>query len=303
MRRVLVTGASGFVGRHVICALTARGSYEVHAVSSKGPLASNANCTWHTANLLDIMQAGELLRTVLPTHVLHLAWCTSPGEYWASSENLAWVQASLELLQRFQEYGGQRIVMAGTCAEYDWSYGYCSEFVTPIRPSTPYGACKHALQAMLNAYSEETGLSSAWGRIFLTYGPHENSERLAPSVIKPLLQGKPATCSHGNQIRDLLYAQDVADAFVELLESDVSGPVNIASGKPVTLREVICKIAAKLGREDLIQLGSIPTRPEEAPLLVADVRRLHDEVDWTPKFDLDMGLERTIEWWREELNQ
>ena len=88
------------------------------------------------------------------------------------------------------------------------------------------------------------------------------------------------------------------DAFVALLESGVSGPVNIASGRPLALRELIYRIAAKFDRDDLIQLGAMSTSPDEPPLLVADVRRLHDEVGWAPKYDLDTGLEQTIDWWK-----
>ena len=119
-------------------------------------------------------------------------------------------------------------------------------------------------------------------------------------MIRSLLQGKVARCSHGNQVRDFLYVEDVADAFVALLNSEVSGPINIASGRPIALRELIYKIAAKFKREDLIQLGAISTPQDEPPLLVADVKRLQDEVGWTPKCDLDTGLEQTIEWWKHE---
>ena len=193
--------------------------------------------------------------------------------------------------------------MAGSCAEYDWRYGYCSEATTPLAPTTLYGICKYSLQLMLSAFSKQAGLSAAWGRIFFLFGQYEHPDRLVAYVIRSLLREEMARCSHGNQIRDFLYVQDVADAFVVLLDSAVSGPINIASGRPVALRELIYKIAAKFKREDLVQLGAVSTPPDEPPLLVADVRRLHDEVDWTPKYDLDTGLEQTIEWWKHETNQ
>lgn len=303
MKRVLLTGATGFIGRHCLPKLVARG-YEVHAVSSRSiPEEKGASIHWYQTDLLDFTQVAALMDKVQPSHLLHFAWYTVPGKYWTSAENLRWVQASVSLLQEFAQHGGQRVVMAGSCAEYNWRYGYCSEASTPLAPTTLYGICKYSLQLMLAAFSKQTRLSAAWGRIFFLFGPYEHPDRLVAYVIRSLLRGELARCSHGNQIRDFLYVEDVADAFVALLDSAVSGPINIASGKPVALRDLIYKIAAKFKREDLIQLGAIPTPPDEPSLLVADVRRLQDEMDWTPKYDLDTALEQTIEWWKHESNQ
>ncbi|MEK6299784.1 MAG: NAD(P)-dependent oxidoreductase [Acidobacteriota bacterium] len=303
MKRVLLTGATGFIGRHCIAPLLESG-YEVHAVSSKAQeeRALHANqefrdVRWHKANLLDSAQVTSLVGEVKPTHLLHFAWYTVPGYYWTSLENLRWVQASLDLLQAFAVHGGQRVVIAGTCAEYDWKYGYCSEQRTPLSPATLYGACKHSLQIMLEAFATQARLSAGWGRIFFVYGPYEHPYRFVSSVINALCQSKPARCSHGNQMRDFLHVEDVADAFVALLESVVSGPVNIASGCPVALKDIAYRIAKKLNRADLIQLGAIASPADEPPLLVADISRLCGEVGWRPKCDLDQRLEQTISWW------
>jgi nucleoside-diphosphate-sugar epimerase len=297
MKKVLLTGASGFVGRHCLPLLIASG-YEVHAVSSKERPENLRDAHWHQTDLLSSEQVSELIARVEPTYLLHFAWHAVPGEYWTSVENFRWVQASLHLLQTFAQRGGERLVMAGTCAEYDWKYGYCSEQVTPLNPSTLYGSCKHALHLMLDAFAQQTGLSTAWGRIFFLYGPYEHPKRLVASVTRSLLQGEPALCSHGNQIRDFLHVKDVAGAFVALLNSDSRGAVNIASGRPVALKDIIYKIAQHLHRPDLIQLDAIPAPPDEPPLLVADVARLRDETGWQPEFDLDSGIEQTINWWK-----
>jgi len=300
MKKVLVTGANGFIGRHTIPLLIEKG-FEVHCVDIKLPEVRESYTCWHEVDLMDSEKMMKLLSDIQPTYLLHFAWFAVPGEYWTSTENIRWVQASLSLLQAFANNGGKRVVMAGTCAEYDWDYGYCSEKVTPLRPATLYGVCKHSLQMMLSAFSKQTGLSSAWGRIFFLYGPYEYPKRLVSSVILNLLQNKKAPCSHGNQIRDFLHVEDVASAFVALLESDIMGSVNIASGQPVTLKSVICKIADKLGRCDLVQLGALPEQANDPRVLIADVRRLSDEVKWKPKFELDSGLAQTITWWKETI--
>jgi len=302
MKKVLLTGANGFIGRHTIPFLTKLG-YEVHAICypDNSDLSEGKNIFLHRCNLLNMEEQKQLLIEVKPTHLLHFAWYAVPGKYWTSLENLRWVQASMELLINFVENGGKRAVFAGTCAEYDWDYGYCIEGITPIRPQTLYGTCKNSLREIMVQFSKQTGVSSAWGRIFYLYGPFEEQSRFIPSVINSLLLNKPANCSHGRQIRDFLYVEDVASAFVALLQSEVQGAVNIASGIPISLKEVVSKIGEKLKRKDLIRLGTITVSSSEPPLLVADVRRLAKEVGWQPKYDLDRGLEQTIHWWRNYL--
>ena len=300
MKKILITGASGFIGRNCLSRLLNVG-YEVHAVCPDPIIKNDLRINWHRMDLLNIRQAEEVAADVKATHLLHFAWYAEPKKYWNSEENLRWVQASIALLKSFYSNGGHRAVMAGTCAEYDWHDGYCSEKETPLLPATVYGKCKHDLQTALASFSDKTGLSSGWGRIFLLYGPHEHPQRLVSSVIISLLQGRPASCSHGNQIRDFLHVEDVASAFVALLESDVRGPVNIASGQGIALKDVILKIGEKLGRPELIRLGAIPSSKDEPPLLVADVHRLKEEVGWTPRFNIDTGLDQTIDWWKENL--
>lgn len=303
MKKVLVTGANGFIGRHTLQPLIYQG-FEVHAVTSK-PINShtvNVNCTWQIVNLLDLAKIKELVLTVKATHLLHFAWYNIPGKCLTSEENFLWVQASLELLRHFREQGGKRVVMAGSALEYDWNYGYCSEVLTPRNPHTTYGVCKNALQEMLKAYTEITNLSSAWGRVFNVYGPYDHPKRLVSSVILSLLKDEPALCSHGNQLRDYLYVEDVANAFVKLLESNVVGEINIASGEPVAVKEIVLKIAEKLGKPDLLKLGAIPASADEQPLFAANILRLSEELFFIPKNDLDTGLEKTINWCSQKLN-
>jgi len=152
----------------------------------------------------------------------------------------------------------------------------------------------------MDAFAKQTGISAAWGRIFWLYGPHEREERLVASLIQSLLRGSSAACSHGNQIRDFLFVQDVADAFASLVESKTVGPVNIGSGIPVAVKDIIHKIGVKTGRGDLIQMGVLPVRANDPARLVADVTILRQEVGWAPKYDLDEGLDETIKWWKHQ---
>jgi nucleoside-diphosphate-sugar epimerase len=296
MKRVLLTGASGFIGKHCIAPLKARG-YDVHAVSSRD-VPTDAAVTWHRANLLDRSTAAGLVRDVAPTHLLHLAWYVVPGKLISSPVNYDWVTSSLELVRQFCDQGGTRVVGCGSAYEYDWNYGYCGEQRTPATPNTVYGACKQALHLLVQALTDQAGVSSAWGRAFFLYGPEEQPDRLVASVIRSVLRGEPARCSHGRQIRDYMHVQDVATGMVALLDSDVRGIVNICSGQAATLREIVTGIGSVLQRPELIHLGAIPARANDAPLVVGDNTRLRQEVGWNQEFDLDSGLRHTIDWWR-----
>ena len=296
MQRVLVTGATGFIGKHTL-PLLAKG-FEVHAISSKPTKPDNKNYIWHQADLLKINQLTDLVARVSPSHLLHFAWYAEPKKYWTSPYNLQWLQSSLSLLDAFKNNGGKRAVFAGTCAEYEWKFSKYIENKTPLNPATLYGVCKHSLQTILDAYCRETRLSSAWGRIFFLFGPEEHPDRLVSSVIASLLKGDITPCSKGNQLRDFLYVEDVASAFVSILESDIEGPVNIGSGKAVTVKDLVKKICEKIGKYDLIRFGDVPLPSSDPQELIADITQLTKHVEWTPTYDLDAGIEKTIHWWQ-----
>lgn len=297
--RVLVTGGSGFIGRHVLAPLTQRG-FEVHAVSRAyaSPDAQDG-VHWHRADLLAPAGHEAVLAAVEPTHLLHLAWYAEHGSFWRSLENLRWTAATVRLVHDFAERGGRRAVLAGTCAEYRWGDpGPCREDVTPLAPATLYGAAKRATYDVLHAAAPELAIELASGRVFFLYGPDEARGRLVASVACGLLAGKRVATGDGLQIRDFLHVADAAGAFAALVDSPVTGPVNIGSGEGRTLREVIDAIAAAAGRADLLDVGALPPRQDDPRELVADVARLRDEVGFAPALDLDDGIAQTVEWWR-----
>jgi nucleoside-diphosphate-sugar epimerase len=292
LSRVLLTGASGFVGRHALSALSDAG-HEVHAVARhRGPHAPGV--IWHEADLLaDCAVVSE----VAPEILLHLAWYAEHGKFWDAPENVRWVQASLELLQDFAAAGGRRVVMAGTCAEYEWSRELYPEDA-PLHPSTLYGAAKHGLHTVAGAYAQQLGLSLAWGRLFFLYGPFEAPARFVPSLVRALLAGERAPMTAGTQRRDFMHVADAGAAFAALADSALTGAVNVASGEGVELRELASLIAAHSGGPELLGIGELPMRDGDPPSLVADAARLHSELGFQPRLSLDAGLRDTIAWWQ-----
>jgi len=294
-RRVLLTGASGFLGRHAIPALLARG-FEVHAAARRPP--AGPGTTPHALDLLDPAATRALVQRVRPSHLLHLAWEVTPGRYWTAPENLDWVAASLQLYRAFVAAGGVRATVAGTCAEYDWGAGLLDEDA-PLRPATLYGTAKHALHRLLTAAAAGDGVGLAWGRIFFLYGPHEAPGRLVPSVVGPLLRGAPALVGDGLARRDFMHVADAAAALVTVLDSAHAGAVNIVSGHCTGIREVVMAIADAIGRPELVRLGARAAPPGEPPVLAASGRVLAG-LGFRPCFTLESGLADTIGWWRRQ---
>ena len=292
--KVLVTGASGFIGSHCCSQLSALG-YEVHAVSSK--FQTDSAMQWHKVDLLDSQQIRELINTIKPTHLLHLAWYAEPDKYWTSIKNYHWVKASLTLFEEFSKSGGKRIVVSGSCAEYDWGFSNYCEDSTPLNPNSLYGVCKHSLQSMLSSFASLTGLSFAWGRIFSIYGPREHPKRSFALVIQALLRGETVECNNGELTRDYLHVNDVASAFVALLNSDIQGPINIGSGSGVTLKTIVGKIEKSIGNYGCLRLNKQPNTINEPPIIIADTKRLNS-IGWTPIYNIDTGLDDTIEWFK-----
>ena len=291
MKRVLITGATGFVGRHAVGALCGAG-FDVVAAGRAHP--GDLGVTFIETDLLDARSRQDAVQRAAASHLLHLAWIADPGIYWRSPKNLDWSAATLDLLRGFQANGGVRAVMVGSCAEYRWGDERFTEGKTPCDPATLYGTAKDATRRMGLSFSRETGLSTAWARIFFLYGPGEKSGRLVFDAIAALRANLPFPTSHGRQRRDFLHVADVAGALVALLGSPVEGPVNIGSGEAAPVRDILDRLADLIGNKDRLLFGERPLAPGEPPTIEADTARLFGEVGFRPRFDLADGLADAI---------
>lgn len=300
MKRLLITGASGFIGRQCLSPALSRG-YDVHAVvsgRSDRPRPDVPGVTWHSVDLLAPGGVEDLVARVAPTHVLHGAWITTHGSYWTSPQNLAWLGVLPRMLPPFVEGGGQRFVSTGTCAEYAWAEAPLVEGRSAEIPDTFYGKIKLAHHDILAAAGQAMGFSAATGRVFFGYGAFEGPERLVPYACRQLIANAPAQFTSGTQVRDFMSVEDIGNGLVHLLDSDLTGACNIACGAPVTLGEILSILGDISGKPHLIELGARPDKPGEPKMIAAASERLRS-TGWTPRVDLHAGLEAAYAWWTE----
>lgn len=290
--KVLVTGGTGFLGRYVLEALRSRGIETVLAGRHR-PDGYPPDGFIET-DLLVEPDFGALFRSSGATHLLHLAWFVEHGEYWTSDLNPRWAEATVRLVDACCRTGCQGMVLAGTCAEYDWSNGLCREDGTPLRPATPYGISKDAARRRAMALGAQHQIPCAWGRVFLPYGSGENRQRLIPSLME-IFRGRRAPFAVGADAhRDFLHASDVAEGFVTLLVREASGEFNISSGESVEIGALVRELARIMAADPQALLDLSTGRPGEPPLLVGDNRKLRT-LGWQPRLSLAQGLERTVQ--------
>lgn len=291
--RVLVTGATGFVGRHCLEPLRARG-FEVHGVSRRP--VGDATVDWHVCDLLDERSRRRLVEDVAPTHLVHAAWYVEPGKYLHAPENLDWVGASIDLVRTFERSGGMRAVAVGTCFEYEFARSVLDESAS-LGPTSAYGASKQAVGTALRALADTTGVSLAWARLFFLYGPYEDRRRLIGDIASSLVEGRQVATSEGLQKRDYMFVVDAGDALAALLDSNVAGDINVATGEAPPVRELVERIAKALGRPELVRYGARPIPADDPPEIRAVVDRLTKEVGWHAYTHRDDAVSRTAEWW------
>jgi nucleoside-diphosphate-sugar epimerase len=294
--RVFVTGASGFIGAYVTKALLGRGHSVAVLAIPNDPLLRLQDMRNSfeviTGMLGDVGILQQALAEFQPEACIHLAWYAEPGQYLHSMENIQSLTASLTLLNVLISVGCRQVVMAGTCAEYDTEFGYLSE-LTPTRPATLYAAAKLSCCLLGQQIAAQAKINFAWGRVFYPYGLQEDERRLVPAAIRALKQGNAFPATQGEQVRDYIHVEDVAEAFCVLTEKQANGVFNISSGLPVSIRQLLETIGNLMGCVDLIQFGAQPYRDWEPPFICGNNMRLRN-LGWEPYYSLIKGLSETI---------
>lgn len=258
-RRILLTGATGFVGRPLLRRLL-EGGNSVRVVLRTGKAldldcASGVDSFFETPDFFDA--SDEWYERVCEgvDLIIHSAWYAEPGKYLVSPKNLDCLAGSIRFAKAASRVGVKRFVGVGTCFEYDLSQGLLSTG-TPLLPTTPYAAAKTATYLALSHCLPLLNVEFAWARLFYLYGVGEDSRRFAAYLHHCLSNGIPAELSSGSQIRDFLDVEEAARRLALFSLSRVTGPLNICSGEAITVREFAMRIAMSYGRPDLLRFGA-----------------------------------------------
>ena len=293
--RILITGARGLIGRHVVALAAQTDGMEVIATSRTRPEILPKDIAFVPADLSSAPEATALVRSEAPTHIVHAAWETTHPTYWEDPVNLQWAEAAGAMAEALADVGGQRFVQVGTCAEYDWSHELCVEEVTPDRPTTRYGDAKLEAFRLIEAAAREK-FTAAEARIFWVFGPGENPSRLIPLICRSYLTGRVPELGSGRQKRDLLFVKDAASAILRLATTNgTDGVVNIARGEEVQLGEVVTVLADLAGVTET-GLDRHADPPRDPSRLVASADRIR-ATGWKPRHTLREGLAMTLDWW------
>jgi dTDP-6-deoxy-L-talose 4-dehydrogenase (NAD+) len=270
-RRVLVTGAAGFVGRQVVRALSEKGM-ELRLMTRAAKMVG----TDLLLNDCEIVTSEDLFAESPQwwaeqcegvDTVVHLAWYAEPGKYLQSSKNMDCLVGSLDLARGAVQAGVKRLIGVGTCFEYDLSGGVLS-VDTPLKPITPYAGAKAALYLSLDHWLQIHSVEFAWCRLFYLYGEGEDPRRLVPYLRSRLEKGGSAELTSGEQIRDFLDVADAGRMIADVVLSDQTGPVNICSGVAITVRQLAEQIADEYGRRELLAFGARPDNLIDPPCVV-----------------------------------
>jgi len=294
--RVMITGGAGFFGSRAALYFP---EDELHLVDREGQdwtrvTQLGVHGTQHAVNLLDPVATRAVMAAVRPNVLIHLAWYAVPVRYLTAPENFEHAYAATQIFRAAAEVGCSRFCGAGTCLEYESSSAPLREDA-PTRPDSVYGASKLATYLMLERAAASAGVSFAWLRFFYPYGPLEANGRLVSSVISEIAAGRCARITPGEQSRDFIHVDDVARAISTVARASVQGVVNVGTGTVVKIRDVVAEIARLAGRPDLIDVGALPYREGDPPIIQSDISRLRS-LGFAPKHDIFSGLADSYAW-------
>jgi nucleoside-diphosphate-sugar epimerase len=279
---VLVTGAGGFLGRHVVAAVERCGRAPVEVPHR-----------WQQVD--DVVRTAEQSGV---TSCVHLGWYADPRDYLtAVGPNAASLHDTLALARGLDEVGVERLVVTGSSVEHAPSTEPLAEDA-PVVPRTVYGSAKALCHELLRTAERPALTRVTWARLFNVVGPGERPGRILPSVARALLTGTPFDLSEGTQVRDYVDVRDVADALVRLAVPTAPDVVNVGTGVGTALRDVLLAMADQVDGRELLRFGVRPFLPEDNPVVVADTGRLRREVGWVPQRSLQETAADVLDHWR-----
>ena len=223
-KKILITGANGFIGRHLIPFFEK--NYDLYGcyLEHNSILETFPSVNWIKINLKNSAQTNSIIKSIAPYGLIHLAWNVKDLNYQTSVENFEWITTSLNIIKSFGENNGKRLIIAGSCIEYNWEKTNFSEDCTHLNWKLPYANAKNSLHKITKCLSSLYNFSYVWPRIFYLYGPHQPLRCLVPSIVTSLLEEKKILCNDSSQLIDYLHVMMSHKGFTKHLLAIIKDP-------------------------------------------------------------------------------
>jgi nucleoside-diphosphate-sugar epimerase len=309
---VLVTGATGFIGAHLVRRLIGDGA-DVHAltsaVSSVYPsrlVDVRDQITLHEGSLVDRSALDAIVHRVRPAYVFHLGAYTHVGKSWSRVDECVQtnIQGTLNLLQALGPIGFRRFVFTGTSEIY-------GDIEVPFRetdrvhPISPYSVSKYSAELYCQIFHQGYGWPIVMLRPFNAYGPWQTPDRVIPEIIARGLRREELRMTQGRQTREFNFVEDLVDGFVRAAATaEAEGHlINLGCGEEVSMRDLASLVLELMGDPIEPHFGALPERPTEIERMYSDSTVARDLLGWAPQHSLRDGLNLTIDWYRQELGK
>jgi UDP-glucose 4-epimerase len=305
-RCVAVTGATGFIGMHLLRGLHAAGARIVAIAAADKHIERLDGLPFPVRRVIlgDTPEIGDAIREAKADYVIHLSAFVSTARsldalHATLRQNLL---PTISILTAAAELHTDRVILMGSCEEYSQR---TSPFDTALAtdPSSPYGASKAAATAYARMFTNSFGLSTVVLRPSVVYGPGQSDRMLISQVMKAISQNRPVEVTAGEQTRDFIYVEDVVKAIIRSLTAPraENGVWNIGSGEAVTVRSCLESIERITGRTGLIEYGKRPYSENEIFQYELKTEQTYVAFDWKPSITLDQGLRKTWEFFRKKI--
>jgi len=313
-KRVLVTGAGGFIGSHLVeklveCGAQVRAFVRYNSKNLWGWLETSPVCQEIQIFTGDLRDFDSVKKAVQGTDVVfHLgALIGIPYSY---TSPLAYLKTNVEgtynILQAAREAGTQRVVLTSTSEVYGTAQYVPIDESHPMQPQSPYSASKISADMLGLSYYLSFRLPVVIARPFNTYGPRQSARAIIPTIITQILSGR-RELSLGNTspTRDLNYVLDTVNGFIQLAQAEqaLGQVVNIGSGREIAIGELVNLIASLMQTEVVVVQDSQRVRPEKSEVerLLCNAAKIRSLTSWQPEYTLEQGLAKTIEWFEKNM--
>lgn len=300
-KKVLVTGANGFIGYHLTKRLITEGA-RVNAfmhTREKRIKQLEDNCSIFSVSLTDKDRVDGLIKEIRPEIIFHLAAAVNvnrDAELIGDMMNVNF-QGTVNILDALTNVGYDCFINTGTCEEYGDNPVPFKEDQCP-RPVSPYSVSKASCTLYCSMLSKTRNYPIVTLRPFLTYGPFQISRMLIPDTIMKVLKKEEFKMTKGEQTREFNFIDDIIDGYLKAaITPEARGEIfNIGNGREYTIKEVVMRILDILGNPIIPSIGALPYREGETWHFYCDNSKAKKILNWTPKVDLMEGLKITIDW-------